>query len=39
MTTVQVMIDRTSLRATRMPEQLRATLESAKGVAGLQPAR
>lgn len=39
MTTVQVMIDRTSLRATRMPEQLRVTLESAKGVAGLQPAR
>ncbi len=36
MTTVQVMIDRTSLRATRIPEGLRATLESAKEVAGAQ---
>lgn len=38
MTTVQVMIDRATLRATRIPEALRATLESAKGVAGVQVA-
>jgi acyl-CoA thioester hydrolase len=30
MTTVQVMIDRSSLRATRIPEALRATLEKAR---------
>jgi acyl-CoA thioester hydrolase len=30
MTTVQVMIDRSSLRATRIPEDLRATLEKAR---------
>lgn len=34
MTTVQVMIDRASLRATRIPEDLRSALEQAKGVAG-----
>jgi acyl-CoA thioester hydrolase len=37
MTTVQVMIDRSSLRATRIPEDLRATLEQAKEVEGAQP--
>jgi acyl-CoA thioester hydrolase len=37
MTTVQVMIDRASLRATRMPEDLRATLENAKEVEGARP--
>jgi acyl-CoA thioesterase FadM len=30
MTTVQVMIDRSSLRATRIPEDLRAILEQAR---------
>jgi acyl-CoA thioester hydrolase len=30
MTTIQVMIDRSSLRATRIPAELRATLERAK---------
>ena len=30
MTTVQVMIDRSSLRATRIPKDLRATLEKAR---------
>jgi len=30
MTTVQVMIDRSTLRATRIPEDLRRTLETAK---------
>jgi acyl-CoA thioester hydrolase len=38
MTTVQVMIDRTSLRATRMPEDLRATLERAKVAVGARRA-
>ena len=39
MTTVQVMIDRASLRATRIPEDLRATLENAKEVEGARPSR
>lgn len=39
MTTVQVMIDRSSLRATRIPEGLRATLENAKAGAAVQPSR
>lgn len=39
MTTVQVMIDRSSLRATRIPEGLRATLENARGAAAVQPSR
>lgn len=39
MTTVQVMIDRSTLRATRIPEDLRETLERAKEVAGVRPAR
>lgn len=39
MTTVQVMIDRSTLRATRIPEDLRATLERAKAAAGVGPAR
>jgi acyl-CoA thioester hydrolase len=39
MTTVQVMIDRSSLRATRMPEDLRATLQKAKEVVGPRPTR
>lgn len=34
MTTVQVMIDRSSLRATRIPAGLRETLERAKDAAG-----
>lgn len=34
MRTVQVMIDRASLRATRMPEDLRALLANAKGAEG-----
>lgn len=38
MTTVQVMIDRTSLRATRIPEDLRETLERAKDAMGVRPA-
>jgi acyl-CoA thioester hydrolase len=37
MTTVQVMIERSSLRATRIPEALRATLERAKEVVGTRP--
>ena len=37
MTTVQVMIDRTSHRATRIPEDLRATLEKAKDAVGARP--
>lgn len=37
MTTVQVMIDRSSLRATRIPEELRATLERAKDAMGARP--
>ena len=37
MTTVQVMIDRSSLRATRIPEALRETLERAKQVVGARP--
>jgi acyl-CoA thioester hydrolase len=39
MTTVQVMIDRSSLRATRMPEDLRATLQKAKETLGPRPTR
>jgi acyl-CoA thioester hydrolase len=39
MTTVQVMIDRSSLRATRIPEDLRATLENAKHALGARPSR
>ena len=39
MTTVQVMIDRSSLRPTRIPEDLRATLENAKEVEGARPSR
>ena len=39
MTTVQVMIDRSTLRATRIPEGLRATLENAKSGAAAQPSR
>ena len=35
MTTVQVMIDRSSLRATRIPAGLRETLERAKDAAGV----
>jgi acyl-CoA thioester hydrolase len=38
MTTVQVMIDRTSLRATRIPEDLRETLERAKVPLNARPA-
>jgi len=34
MTTVQVMIDRSTLRATRIPEDLRRTLEMAKDAPG-----
>jgi len=37
MTTVQVMIDRSSLRPTRIPTALRATLEQAKEVEGARP--
>jgi acyl-CoA thioester hydrolase len=37
MTTVQVMIDRASHRATRIPEDLRATLEKAKDTLGARP--
>jgi acyl-CoA thioester hydrolase len=39
MTTVQVMIDRASLRATRLPEDLRAALENAKDAVGARPSR
>jgi acyl-CoA thioester hydrolase len=39
MTTVQVMIDRSSLRPTRIPAALRATLEKAKEVEGARPSR
>jgi acyl-CoA thioester hydrolase len=39
MTTVQVMIDRSSLRATRIPEDLRATLENTKDALGARPSR
>ena len=38
-TTVQVMIDRTSLRATRIPADLRATLEGAKAADVARPTR
>lgn len=38
MTTVQVMIDRTSLRATRIPEDLRETLQRAKDATGARRA-
>ena len=37
MTTVQVMIDRATGRATRIPEDLRGTLERAKDPAGARP--
>jgi acyl-CoA thioester hydrolase len=37
MTTVQVMIDRASLRATRIPADLRETLERAKDAMGARP--
>ena len=37
MTTLQVMIDRSTLRATRIPEDLRETLERAKDAAGARP--
>lgn len=37
MTTVQVMIDRSSLRATRIPPDLRETLERAKDGVGARP--
>ncbi len=36
-TTVQVMIDRSSLRATRIPEDLRETLKRAKDALGARP--
>jgi acyl-CoA thioester hydrolase len=39
MTTVQVMIDPGTLRARRIPEDLRATLENAKEVEGARPSR
>jgi acyl-CoA thioester hydrolase len=39
MTTVQVMIDRSTLRATRIPEDLRRTLETAKDAPGVRQAR
>jgi acyl-CoA thioester hydrolase len=39
MTTVQVMIDRSSFRPKRIPEDLRATLEKAREVEGAQPSR
>jgi len=39
MTTVQVMIDRSSLRATRIPEDLRRTLEMAKDASGARQGR
>ena len=38
MTTVQVMIDRATFGATRIPPELRATLERAKGTAARSPA-
>jgi len=37
MTTVQVMIDRSSLRAARIPEDLRETLKRAKDALGARP--
>jgi len=37
MTTVQVMIDRASRRATRIPEELRATLENARDALASRP--
>ena len=39
MKTLQVMIDRSSLRVTRIPEDLRATLEKAREVEGARPSR
>jgi len=39
MTTVQVMIDRSSFRPTRIPAALRVTLEQAKEVEGARPSR
>lgn len=39
MTTVQVMIDRSSLRATRIPQDLRAMLENVKEVEEARPSR
>ena len=38
-TTIQVMIDRSTLRATRIPEDLRRTLETAKDAPGAAPVR
>jgi acyl-CoA thioester hydrolase len=38
-TTVQVMIARSSLRATRIPEELRVILEGAKHALGARPSR
>ena len=38
-TTVQVMIDRSTLRATRIPDDLRRTLETAKGAPSAGPVR
>jgi acyl-CoA thioester hydrolase len=37
MTTVQVMIDRASLRATRIPEDLRETLQRARDALAMRP--
>jgi acyl-CoA thioester hydrolase len=37
MTTVQVMIDRSTFRPTRIPEGLRETLETAKGAPSARP--
>ena len=39
MTTVQVMIDRSTLRATRIPEDLRRTLAAAKDASGMRQAQ
>jgi acyl-CoA thioester hydrolase len=39
MTTVQVMIDRSTLRATRIPEDLRRTLATAKDASSVRKAR
>lgn len=39
MTTLQVIIDRSSLRATRIPEDLRARLRQAQEVEGARPSR
>ena len=39
MTTVQVMIDRSTFRPKRIPEELRVTLEKAREVEGARPSR